>query len=265
MDDGPRSIEQIMENTQNSLDAMIQQWRARLAESPAFKNENVDELEEHLRDSMAALQLKGLSEEEAFLIASRRIGSSENLGREFGKMNGKRIWMSRVLWMLVGVQISYLVIGIANNLVQTGVMFGVYQFGRTYGFNLDHASLVCGVVAGPVAFVFLLWLCWHLLMRSQAINGWFERRFRSRSKFLAGCLLLTVVWAARFVIAVPVQLLALRNMPYLNFYQRFDAFGILRMVSFWMEPLCLLVLTFVVASKVMRQSKPASIVLKKVG
>jgi hypothetical protein len=61
-----------MENqTEFDLNRAIQQWRAGLADSPAFRAENLDELESHLHDSIRALEAHGLSVEEAFLIATK--------------------------------------------------------------------------------------------------------------------------------------------------------------------------------------------------
>src|SRR5689334_23260986 len=77
VDDSPRNTFKIMENqTSFELNNAIQRWRENLGQSPAFRSENLNELESHLRDSIATLQAKGLLEEEAFLIASRRIGGS---------------------------------------------------------------------------------------------------------------------------------------------------------------------------------------------
>ncbi len=69
------------------LSLAIQQWREKLVQSPHFKAENVAELESHVRDSVVTLQSNGLSSEESFLIATRRVGSVENLEPEFGKVN----------------------------------------------------------------------------------------------------------------------------------------------------------------------------------
>src|ERR1700679_4246628 len=51
------------------LTAAIQHWRENLAQSPAFRAENLAELESHLRDSITRLQTTGLSVDEAFVIA----------------------------------------------------------------------------------------------------------------------------------------------------------------------------------------------------
>ena len=51
-----------METTTSfDLNRAIQSWRENLAQSPAFRGENLNELESHLRDSVATWQARGLS------------------------------------------------------------------------------------------------------------------------------------------------------------------------------------------------------------
>src|SRR5690349_14090776 len=53
----PRNLDEIMENpTSFDLNRAVQQWRETLAQSPAFRGENLNELESHLSDSIAAWQ-----------------------------------------------------------------------------------------------------------------------------------------------------------------------------------------------------------------
>ena len=62
-----------MENqTPFDLNNALRNWREGLSRSPQFRHEDLAELEAHLRDSIAALESKGLSAEEAMLQASRR-------------------------------------------------------------------------------------------------------------------------------------------------------------------------------------------------
>ncbi|HXT11196.1 MAG TPA: permease prefix domain 1-containing protein [Candidatus Angelobacter sp.] len=67
------------DQTAFDLNRAIQTWRDNLANSPAFRRENLNELESHLRDSIAALQTRGLSAEEGFLIATRRLGQGREI------------------------------------------------------------------------------------------------------------------------------------------------------------------------------------------
>ena len=57
MDDRSRNTQKIMENqTAFDLNQAIQRWRENLANSPAFRSENLNELESHLRDSISTLE-----------------------------------------------------------------------------------------------------------------------------------------------------------------------------------------------------------------
>ena len=91
------------------LKLAIQRWRENLGQSPDFRSENLAELESHLRDSTLALKKCGLSDEEAFVIAVKRIGRSNSLAAEFAKINGPTIWLERILWMLIGAQVCMIV------------------------------------------------------------------------------------------------------------------------------------------------------------
>ncbi len=72
-------------------------WRQYLQRHPAVSAEDVDELEGHLRDQMGDLEAAGLSEEEAFLIAVRRMGSVDSVSQEFAQEHSERLWKQLVL------------------------------------------------------------------------------------------------------------------------------------------------------------------------
>ena len=96
MDDSPRNPDENMENqTSFDLSDAIRKWRGNLAQSAAFRSADLDELEAHLRDAIPAFEAAGLSSEESFLIASRRIGSRHTLESEFAKINPARAWLNR--------------------------------------------------------------------------------------------------------------------------------------------------------------------------
>lgn len=84
------------------LEAAIQTWRAHLSEEIAGQADALAELEEHLRTSVDALRQVGLSDEESFLISSRRLGSTRELGGEFQRMDPAPIWRRRIFWIALG-------------------------------------------------------------------------------------------------------------------------------------------------------------------
>ena len=76
-----------MENrTPFDLNEAIRRWRENLGASHALSADNLEELASHLRASVQKLQADGLSEEEAFLAATRRLGERGALEREFAKV-----------------------------------------------------------------------------------------------------------------------------------------------------------------------------------
>ncbi len=81
----------------NVLESQIGEWRAYLAAAEAVEGADVEELETHLRDVIAELTAAGLSEEEAFLVAVKRMGDIDSLSREFAREHSGRLWKQLVL------------------------------------------------------------------------------------------------------------------------------------------------------------------------
>jgi hypothetical protein len=78
------------------LDVQIGEWRAYLRRRRAIAKPDVEELETHLRDQVHALIESGLSEDEAFLVAVKRIGSLDAVSREFAREHSERLWKQLV-------------------------------------------------------------------------------------------------------------------------------------------------------------------------
>jgi hypothetical protein len=80
-----------------TIEEQITQWRAYLRRRGALNGTDVEELETHLRDQVAALIAVGLAEDEAFLVAVKRMGSQDELSREFAREHSERLWKQLVL------------------------------------------------------------------------------------------------------------------------------------------------------------------------
>ena len=79
------------------LEDQIAEWRAYVRRRQALHAPDVEELEGHLRDQLAALTEAGLTRDEAFLVAVKRMGSLDELSREFARAHSERLWKQLVI------------------------------------------------------------------------------------------------------------------------------------------------------------------------
>jgi hypothetical protein len=189
------------------LNRAIQCWRENLAQSPAFRSENLNELESHLRDSIISLEARGLSEAEAFEIAAKRIGKGGALEVEFAKVNQRAVWLDRILWMLVGIQLWGLVSAVSTFITRSGFALGlaVSKHSFPHEFNIGdfalpgaiYALIQMATIAAGVAF------CWWLMsQKGRWIGRWVGSSISRRSTLIVTCvglcLILLVVQALNY-------------------------------------------------------------------
>jgi len=79
------------------VESQIAEWRAYVACGPGVNGHDVDELEDHLRHQIAELSAAGLTADEGFLIAVKRLGDVDGLSREFAREHSGRLWKQLVL------------------------------------------------------------------------------------------------------------------------------------------------------------------------
>jgi hypothetical protein len=78
------------------LDSRITEWRSLVSRGQTIDDKDVEELEDHLRGQIADLVVAGLTADEAFLIAVKRIGGLDELTREFAQEHSGRLWRQLV-------------------------------------------------------------------------------------------------------------------------------------------------------------------------
>lgn len=117
----------------------IENWRNRLEQKEVFQKADLDELESHLVEEMEGLADSALTQEERFLIATRRLGDTEAIANEFAKVNRKAIVLHRLLWMAGGV-LAFNILNIISSaigslasffvtyLCNNGYYWGISQF-----------------------------------------------------------------------------------------------------------------------------------------
>lgn len=74
------------------LSAHLRQWREAVSASRGLTADDVDELEDHLVAEYQDLLGRGLSADEAFLIANHRLGSLSEVASEYLTAHPERAW-----------------------------------------------------------------------------------------------------------------------------------------------------------------------------
>lgn len=115
------------------LETKIATWRSKMRR--ALPAETVRELEEHLREHIAALFAEGLAEEAAFARAVERMGDTRELAHEFERTSTGWLPASRPVLVL-------LVLNIATILTAGASMGYVYANGKITLLLLVHVLLV---------------------------------------------------------------------------------------------------------------------------
>lgn len=79
------------------LETRISRWRSYVAGHRVISPSDIDEMEDHLREQISDLTAVGLSSGEAFLVAVGRMGSVDEISREFAHEHSDRLWKQLVL------------------------------------------------------------------------------------------------------------------------------------------------------------------------
>ena len=144
----------------DALEAQITRWRTWLRRQPALRPADVDELEGHLRDQIAALLEAGLAEDEAFLVAVKRMGRLDAVSREFAREHSDRLWKQLVAAPdddapgPAARTETFVVLGLAAAAalaVQLPRLFG-HQFGEGAFYVLNASLFVLPLLTGYLAW-----------------------------------------------------------------------------------------------------------------
>jgi hypothetical protein len=167
------------------LEEQIAQWRSYLRSRQAIHAVDVAELEDHLREQIAALTAAGLTPDEAFLVAVKRLGGLDALSREFAREHSERLWKQLVMppadtgepksTALRDAIVAFCLAVAAAVAIKLPALFGVAMDGNE-GFYLRNLSL----------FVLPLVTCyfaWKRGMRARTA-GWLAAAFVAAGVFV---------------------------------------------------------------------------------
>jgi len=214
------------------LNTAIKNWRAALAAQPGLRDSDLDELEDHLREETDALRQTGLSEEEAFLVACRRLGKPEDLGGEFAIADPERRRSFRLSWMIIGA-LSLLFLILAAEVV-TNIGTGTLTRFPSLPVAL-HGPHGLGWIGGGLRLLVLVIggvLIWRLLAT--------DRSAHRLKRLGAGTVIFGALWLAGLALVMRVG----SQVFYFGGFPEADI-ATISMIGAWFQLLTLLVLPVV--------------------
>lgn len=134
------------------LNHTIDNWRSAFSQSGECSKEDVQELESHLREQVAALTKSGLSEQEAFLVSVSRLGIPNEVCAEYAKANPVQMWRHRLYWMAAGV-----FCWIAITCLQSPIAWSLTSLAWLLGVR---GGMMLGVSYGLVSLALILTILW---------------------------------------------------------------------------------------------------------
>jgi hypothetical protein len=146
-------------NAADPLEAQIEHWRTYLGGRRGIHPVDVEELEDHLRDQIATLVDAGLSPDEAFLVAVKRMGAQDTIAREFAREHSERLWKQLIVAPDAAdagdgearreMLVVFALTAAAALGIKLPVLFGLDLMGEAAGFYLRNFSLfVLPLLAG---------------------------------------------------------------------------------------------------------------------
>jgi hypothetical protein len=138
--------------TEFNLIKNIKIWKSELSQNSNMTKDNIDELESHLYDQIDDLQLIGLSTEESLLIAKSRIGNTKELTTEYGKVNKKIYFSSKITPYLKGI-LLFIAFTAITNLISNISLLIASRIGVN-SENLNYVSI--GILTLLSSIIFIL-------------------------------------------------------------------------------------------------------------
>ena len=127
-----------------NLEQSISAWRSQMLAAGIRTPVPLDELESHLRDDIERQILSGRSEQQAFALAVRRVGSSNTLNTEFKKNRSPRWGRNR---KLPGTSSTIICVSLAGFIVSLSALI-FFRSGMSPGQQiLAHLAVMLALAA----------------------------------------------------------------------------------------------------------------------
>lgn len=165
------------------LSKEISNWRTNLSQKQTCVSSDLDELESHLKDEIDQLEKKDLSQQEAFMVATHRLGDTDALAGEFAKVNKSLLLRKKLFYAVCGVfafmSASYIAAAFSKVILMLATLCG-YR-----GYTAATVEMV-----SKVAIFALMILMWYIIAIKMDPHG---QRFSNTADTRKGKLVLLMI------------------------------------------------------------------------
>ncbi len=154
------------------LEAQIRSWSDHLRARGNLTENDINELENHLRDEIDDLTTVGLATDEAFLISVKRLGNVDAIAHEFAKVNTEKLWRQFLLDpfdLKTRVQNRRDIVLVVLFALLAGTMIKIPEF---FGINLQDQSSELFYVKNMSLFVLPFIAAFFLIKRQADLKTW---------------------------------------------------------------------------------------------
>ena len=218
-------------NKKFNIQEKLEDWLKKIKSEPSFTEADSEELKSHLLDSIDQLKDTGLNDEEAFLIASRRIGTTVDWEDGYSQANNQVIQMRRSLLIFAGVLVYFCMYYFIES--TSKLLLIILLFADMYDYLA--VNWVSRYLMG-VHFVFIVLFTCIYFMEKKTIS--FIENVKLKPKHTLLLLLATIVFSIANTSLYPiVKNLISQNLPLgsrlFHIYSNFDySFPLIICVSF---------------------------------
>jgi hypothetical protein len=204
----------------SDVEQRIEQWLTALNGSELLSSTDVIELEAHLREEMVHLKAADLSDEEAFLVARRRLGDTAVIEQEFAKVSPHRRLSTRLSWMAAGVLGYLLIMHLSQLATKASTLLG-YTLGLR---ELPLTLLACAMQGTAFAAIgVVVW--WYIASRSPSGTATKRTSTLVRIGLFAACAIVALWWAERLGQFLLIGTLGMRDITQIMMAQSWASLG----------------------------------------
>ncbi len=137
------------------LEEKISNWKQNMLVIAGLSEDNIMELESHLYDEIEILKDKDLDDEEAYIIACKRIGRIDVIATEYRKVDPHRLTIQKMFPYVHGILIFFAFTLFTEMLVYVSTIITTQFFSLT-----DNIVWVAGTIM-LLSIEGLVWLVYH--------------------------------------------------------------------------------------------------------